>query len=242
MRCAAGRSGSSRGRPAAVAGDTPLVSKADPAGELLKPPKTMWPTGQGGVVAVASLPASTLAEPETSVSSGFLLSPAVGDRGQLAAEPAEGAAGDAPGLVGDRARLGDVVAAARREVGALEAAAEQLPAPRAGGDRGLRLPGVDVDGRVGRGDVLLLAGAGDLQGDVARRGATRVRGRRARRCCGSRAGRRAARRSAGRPLAVGARAAGSWSSRRPGARGRPGQRTVRRRFAFAPPRLKVLCL
>jgi hypothetical protein len=52
---------------------TPLVSRIEPVGELLKPPKTRRPTGQGGVVAVASLAPSTEAEPDTSVRSGFLL-------------------------------------------------------------------------------------------------------------------------------------------------------------------------
>ncbi len=49
------------------------MKRTDPDGELLKPPKTMWPTGQGGVVAVANRPVPTDAEAETSLSNGFLL-------------------------------------------------------------------------------------------------------------------------------------------------------------------------
>ena len=52
---------------------TPLVIRTDPAGVVLKPPKTRRPAGQGGVVAVANLPIPMSAEAETSVSSGFLL-------------------------------------------------------------------------------------------------------------------------------------------------------------------------
>src|SRR4029077_9783956 len=100
----------------------------------------------------------------------LLASPAIGDGGQLAAEATEGVPGDAPGLVGDRAGFGDVVAAPRCEVGALEASAEELPIAGAGGDRGPGLSRVDVHGRVGRGHVLLLASTRRLQRDAARRG------------------------------------------------------------------------
>ncbi len=72
-------------------------------------------------------------------------------------------------LLGDRPRLGDVVAAAGDEVGALEPPAEEMPATGAGGDGGLRLARAHEDGLVRRGDVLLLTGAGDLHRHVARR-------------------------------------------------------------------------
>jgi hypothetical protein len=51
----------------------PFVKSADPAGEVLNPPKTMCPLGQGGVDAVPNYPVPTVADPETSVSSGLLL-------------------------------------------------------------------------------------------------------------------------------------------------------------------------
>src|SRR5215211_5625396 len=53
--------------------NVPLVRKTEPAGELLKPPKTMCPRGQEGVVVVAYCPAATVVVPDTSVRSGFLL-------------------------------------------------------------------------------------------------------------------------------------------------------------------------
>ena len=50
-----------------------LVSRTEPDGELLKPPKTRRPVGHGGVVAVANPAVPTEVEPETSVSSGSLI-------------------------------------------------------------------------------------------------------------------------------------------------------------------------
>src|SRR4029450_9741386 len=110
---------------------------------------------------------------------------AVGDCGQLTParelRSGEGAAGRAPGVGPDRPWLrhgvapaapgvGPVVAPVAGEVGALEAAGDQLLPLRAASGRRLRLTGLDEDGLV-RGRVLWdqAAGADRLDGDLARR-------------------------------------------------------------------------
>src|SRR5215204_7420611 len=78
---------------------------------------------------------------------------------------------DLPGLGGDRTGLEHVVAAARDEIGALEASGGQVAPPGAGGDDGSGPTGFDVLGLVRRGNVPEPRPAGDLEGHVPRLGA-----------------------------------------------------------------------
>ena len=139
--------------------------------------------GQGGVLAVADrrrVAGRAVARPPCS--RGRLLRDAVGDRGDLAAEAAERVADDLPGLARDRVRLGDEVAAAGDEVGALEAAAEQMPRARAGGDDASSSCRASRSWSCAAGSPCRLAPAHHLQLHVRRRvlrrdGSTRAQGR-----------------------------------------------------------------